>query len=636
MSLRPSPGETTPENLRADGTGHIPDDEAKSGGNVLERIARKAADPDRDQSPEFLGVNMGAAGRVINRMLFGPPPEVEALRRPTPRGPPVTNATIIQTAANLFDQRAQLLLGDLRGHAYDIALTTALEFAFRDIQPQLARLSSAEVDRLAQLIIQRSLANRRFRDNTPQGRALALYAVRMQVERARLRTGATPPPPPPPPARDPSPAPAVASAPAAAPPTAAVIARPDFIATELAAITALAPPANATLEQREAAAIRVQRRVEATTRGIIRDRPDLADRWIRSLRALRATASFLPVSYNDGWAVAVRDGRAVGTTNTKVSVAPAVGGVRYRTGLRAMNDTNQRLGPTAVDLEYGFAPTSRFVDAGEYAANLVQQHRWTTNAQWPAGRSPWDLAAVTQYFQGLLNANMPMSQVYARWQLYLQTFYQHGESLSIQGGLQVLQMTSSSNARFENDVQGLVNDMLAARTGERLVDCEFFSALTIHVFKNLRDARGQRRFDTRWVSMDVHTTAMVVERGSGPRTWAYVNNDLVLAQGTTASPETVEAAIVDRIARVTRWGKPSVFGIADTYDGAQRLQATNLVGPRVNAYYFDGRGNLSRVSPTDLRAYWIFAMTRPERLTEHAEHASFISSWNDLRNTVPR
>lgn len=633
---RKSSGEPTPENLRSDGTARIPPRDPPDGG-ILDRIAAKAADPDRDESTQFFGINMGAVGQVLNKMLFGPPTEVQALRRPTTTRP--NDATrIIQTAANLFDRRAGVLRPELRGHAYDVALVAALEFSFRDIHPQLATLKPAEVDRLAQVIIGRAIASRRMRDTSPQARALALFAVRNEVELARSRAAARTTPPPAaaaPTASTAHPAPPAAlvapsSTPAATP---AAMARPDFISTTIASITKLAPAANATLQQREASAIQVQRIVDATTRALIAQRPTSIALWLQALRRANATASFLPVSYNDGWSVLVKDGRAVGTIDATASISPAVNGQRYRFRLRDMNDTRRVLAPQAVDLNYEFGENTRFINAADYAATLVAQNKWTTAKDWPSGKSPWDLAVVASYFQQMLDKNVPMSQVYARWQEYLETFYQHATSLSIQGPGNLLDMAPGSTERFEHDAQGLANDMLAARTGERLVDCEFFSAITHDVFGRLKDSRGQPRFETKWVTMDVHTTALVVERGTGRRSWAYVNNDRVLANGTTSTAG-FDPAIAERIARVTRWGNPSVFGISDTYAGATAATTDTFYGPRTRAYYFDGAGNLSRVSELDNRAYWIFATTRAKRLTEHADHADFVQRWNGLRDQL--
>lgn len=638
LSFRSSPGENTPERLRRDGTAQAAEDQEPAPTTLLGRIARKAEDDDRDLSPEFLGVNMGAFGQVINKVLFGAPREVEALRRPNPRSAPPTSARIIQTAVSLFDQRASPLLSNLQGHAFDVAFVAALEFSFRDIHGPLATLNARDTDRLAQLIIERAIATRRMRDSSPAARTLATYAVRMEVELARARHAAKVTPPPPPPAGAPQPAPTSIPAPRTPPPPASpqAVARPDYITRQIGAIRELAPKADATQQQREASAIAIQRLVESSTRAIMTNAPQLANEWVRQLRALRATASFIPVSYNDGWAISVRDGRVIGTTNAKVNFAPAVDGRHYRLGLRDVNDTRRRLPAQRSDLEYEFGTNTRWMDAGEYANTLIAQDRWLKDADWPAGKSPWDLAAVTAHFQTKLNKNMPMEQVYARWQQYLKVFYHHGESLSIQGSMRVLEMQNATNDRFENDVQGLVNDMLPARTGERLMDCEFFSAITNHVFGGLKNSRGQPRFNTHWVTMDTHTTALVVERGTGPRTWAYVNNDNVIAKGTTSSPERIENAIVERVAKVTRWGNPSVFAIADTYDDAQTATSTTLIGPRRNAYFFDGRGNMSRVTPQDERAYWIYATTREKRLSKHAEHGSFIGSWLGLRNNPVR
>jgi hypothetical protein len=232
--------------------------------------------------------------------------------------------------------------------------------------------------------------------------------------------------------------------------------------------------------------------------------------------------------------------------------------------------------------------------------------------------------------QQLLDRGTPPAEVFTRWQQYLTAFYLHGHSLDIQGAVKVAGVQDFDIGRLTHDTQGLVNDLLPARTSQRLVDCEFFAAITTHVFDGIRRGDGQPRFQTYWVLLDTHAASVVVERPTNnagqPRAWAFVNNNYVMASGTTTVRDRLDPAIVDAVGRNILSGRPAVFAVETTLRAAQRGATDLLVGPRLGANMYDG--DVSQVGEVDRRAYWIFAGSRATRFSEHAKHEDFVRSWS--------
>ncbi len=490
---------------------------------------------------------------------------------------------------------------------------------------ELAALSPAEREQLVDGVANALIAENRLRASDADGRRLVGYAVRLQLEGAEERNASRVA------ARDPR---VSANARTGAPgvPPQQIDEAPAFTGAPDSAIAALQRLASSPATPQRAA--EAQNIVEGATRRLIAagDRTQL-EAFIARLQRLDIQVSNLPVEFRDGWSIAVNDGRVIGTTNAGLVVGMRAFDGYYRSDLRDVGTGSAYWLPRQVDLVYNFDADTRTVSAAAYARTLKAQHDWQHSAGWPRTGNPHDLRQVRTHVQQLLDGGMPTAEVFTRWQQYLTAFYLHGHSLDIQGAVQVGGMQDFDIGRLTHDTQGLVNDLLPARTGQRLLDCEFFAAITTHVFGGLRRADGQPRFQTYWVLLDTHAASVVVERptsnASEPRAWAFVNNNYVMARGTTTVRDRLDPAIVDAVGSNILSGRPAIFAVETTHRAAQRGSTDLLVGPRIGAHMYDG--DVSPVNEVDRRAYWIFAGSQSSRFSEHAKHEDFVRSWSRYR-----
>ncbi len=573
-----------------------------------------------------LALGQADDGAVVGRDPVLNAPAPRAVRRErrrtdglaTPRAgtlrPP---SQTVSRAVRAISGNATLPMRALSGRAWDLALVAALETQWRSMSRELVALSPVDREHLADAVTQALIAENRLRASDADGKRLVGYAVRLRLERAaetaplatrptgNARTGA--------PA---GPAPQVDDV-------------QSFDGAPDSAIAALQRLAAQPASPRRAA--EAQRIVDGATRRLIAagTRGNL-DAFIARLQRLDLQVSNLPVEFRDGWSIAVNDGRVAGTTDAGLVVGMRAFDGYYRSDLRDVRTGSAYWLPRQVDLVYDFDADTRTVSAAAYARTLKAQHDWQHSAGWPRGGNPYDLAQVRAHVQQLLDRGIAPSDVFTRWQQYLTAFYLHCHSLDIQGALKVGGMQDFDIGRLTHDTQGLVNDLLPARTGQRLLDCEFFAAITTHVFGGIRRSDGQPRFQTYWVLLDTHAASVVVERPTSnaaqPRSWAFVNNNYVMARGTTTVRDRLDPAIVDAVGKNILSGRPAIFAVETTHRAAQRGAMDLLVGPRLGANMYDG--DVSQVAEVDRRAYWIFAETRADRFSEHAKHEDFVRSWS--------
>lgn len=541
-------------------------------------------------------------------------PQGLAAPRSQPLRPP---SQTITRAVNAITGNATLALRIPAGRAWDLALVATLEVQWRSMRRDLARLTPAEREQLATAVTDSLVAQGRIRASDADTRRIAAYTVHLQVQRAAEEL----------------PPPVTTNA-----QSGTVTATPQVTETEqftgapgtaIAALQRLA--AQPATPQRAANA---QRIVEGATRRLIAaGNRQALDQFITQLARINLPVSNLPVEFRDGWGVAVNDGRVVGTTNSRTHIGMVSLDGYYRTDLRDITSGRAYWLPRQVDLVYEFDAGTRTVSAAAYARTLRSQHDWLNSAGWPRSGNPYNLGQVTAHVQRLLDSGTPVNEVFTRWQQYLTSFYIHGSSLNSQGVVQVAGMQDFNIARLTQDTQGLVDDMLPARTGQRLLDCEFFAAITTNVFGGIRRADGQPRFQTYWVLLDTHAASVVAERGTAnpaqPLNWAFVNNNYVMARGTTTVRDRLDPAIVEAVGKNILSGRPTIFGVEPTHRAASRSAMDLLVGPRVGANMYDGE--TTPVTELDRRAYWVYAETRKNRFSEHAKFEDFVRNWSPSR-----
>jgi len=523
------------------------------------------------------------------------------------------------TAIAIASLRGSVVLRIPAGHAWDIAFVGLLDVQWRSFKTDLAKLTPDETDRLANEVVKSLQAQGRIHD--AETARLAAYAVRCVVERARetskgaIENAKSVPAPPQPPPSKPAPAqPAAPQLPAMA----------DNDAT-IKQLRALYPAKDAPQSVHDMLAMKAQGIVDRRVRYLMEHDPKQLPIFVKQLWSLGLPVARLPVSFRDGWSVAVSHGKVMGTINAQEPYdAPRIFGQHYRFGLHDITTGKRTYTPVPVDIDYTFADATRTVSAGEYAQTLIDQQTFVHQPGWPKGGDPFNLTTVRDYFQKLCDSGTPMSQVFGQWQAYLSAFYVHANSADLQGRLGALGLGLFDTKRLTNDMQGVVNDMLPATTGQRLLDCEFFAGLSHYVFSRITKRDGSPRFDAYWIALDTHEAQLIVERGPGARAWGLTNNNEVRARGTTTSSATLAPDIISEVGRNIFWGNPAVFGLAADHDKADKADRTMLNVPAKGAYIYDGK-SVSTVTEEDQRAFYIYVATRKHPLD--TKHREFIESW---------
>ncbi len=471
----------------------------------------------------------------------------------------------------------------LSGTAWDAELLVALTHQWRSLKADLAKLSPGDTERLSSGVV-RALNVRGYARDDAEKR-LAAYTVRLVVERATARQKA--------------------SAPVAAP------------------VPASAAPPQLSQTERDARALEARGIVDRRVRYLMAHDPQKLPSYLGELAESKLSVARLPVSFRDGWVVAVHQGKVVGTADAKAPFAsPAVHGQHYRFGLHDIATGRLIVGPRPVEVTYEFADVTRTMSAVAYAQTLIAQQAFLTQAAWPKAGDPFDLATVRDYIQRLCDSGMTAPEVFAHWHAYLSAFYVHANSADLQGTVGAGGAALYDTARLTNDMQGVVRDLLPATTGQRLLDCEFFAGLTHDIFGRITTKEGAPRFDVYWVALDTHEAALIVARGSGRRAVALSNNDAIDAQWTTASG--VGADVLTHVGEHIFWGAGAVFALDADHDAADNADHNSIDVPTRDSYIYDGK-TVARVTDVDRRAFLIFAATR-EHLTD-TKHRDFVASW---------